>query len=87
MWFGVDELLRQPDVGDLFNGDHQAKVYTLEQEDSAVLEAAVHRRLADECPLAAEPALAAVLQRRAWGQVALQKRLRTMQEHFKSIRE
>lgn len=66
MGFGIDELLRQPDVGNFFGGDHQAKVYTLKQEDGAVLEAAVHRCLADECPLASKPALAPVLQRRAW---------------------
>lgn len=73
MRFGIDELLRQPDVRDFFGSDHQAKVYTLKQEDGAVLEAAVYRRLADESPLAAEPALAPVLQCRAWRQVALQK--------------
>lgn len=75
MRLGVDVLFRHLDVGDLLGRHHQAEVYALEQEDGAVLQAAGDRRLADERPLTGQPAVAAVLQGRPRGQVALQERL------------
>lgn len=71
MRLGIDKLLRQLNEGDPPGGHHQAEVYTLEQKDGSVLQAAGDRVLADESPVPGQPVLAGVLQRGTGAQVAL----------------
>lgn len=52
MGLWVDELFGELDVGDLLDGDHQAKVFALEYKYSALLQAAGDGGLTDEGPLA-----------------------------------
>lgn len=75
MGLGVDVFLRHLDVRDLLRRHHQVEIHTLEQEDGGVLQAAGDGGLADQCPLAGQPVVAAVLQRGSRLQVALQEGL------------